>query len=307
DIIDGTVIGHSVLTTYDVVVVSANYRLGRLGFLHGDDETAPGHLGLYDQLFALKWVRDNIHLFGGDRDEITMFGESAGSWSVSAHILSPLSKVLFKRAIMQSGVLMFNRDRPLRSTAEALSKAKDTARELGCDEYDYKWLDCLRAIDDPNVFLEPYEDDLTYDIELMAGAMKGEVMPIFTLDALFPKLNDNFTRKLFHESLIDANEVFLNIDVEKVMQFYLKDIDNENSAQMVETFTAMYTELAHMCHGASSQCIYGKPVRNPQMFSETDYVFSLDVMKMWTNFAKNIKPHEEWPLFLTNKQILCQK
>ncbi|CAG2169441.1 unnamed protein product [Oppiella nova] len=63
----------------------------------------------------------------------------------------------------------------------------------------------------------------------------------------------------------------------------------------------------HMCHGASSQYVYGKPVRYPQMFSETDYGFSLDVMKMWTNFAKNIKLREEWPLFLTNKPNVVPK
>ncbi|CAG2171427.1 unnamed protein product [Oppiella nova] len=102
----------SVLATNDVVVVSVNYRVGPLGFLYGGDETAPGNVDFYDQLLALKWVRDNIHAFGGDRDEITIFGESAGSWSVSAHILSPLSKGLFKRAIMESGALMFNKDRP---------------------------------------------------------------------------------------------------------------------------------------------------------------------------------------------------
>ncbi|CAG2114429.1 unnamed protein product [Medioppia subpectinata] len=84
--------GALMLATNYVVVVTVNYRVGPLGFLYGGDETAPGNAGFYDQLLALKWVRENIHLFGGDRDEITIFGFSAGSWSVSAHILSPLSK-----------------------------------------------------------------------------------------------------------------------------------------------------------------------------------------------------------------------
>ncbi|CAG2178468.1 unnamed protein product, partial [Oppiella nova] len=75
----------SVLATNDVVLVATNYRLGPFGFLYGDREDAPGNVGFYDQLLALKWVRDNIHLFGGDKDQITIFGQSAGSWSVSAH------------------------------------------------------------------------------------------------------------------------------------------------------------------------------------------------------------------------------
>ncbi|CAG2122436.1 unnamed protein product, partial [Medioppia subpectinata] len=82
----------SVLATNYVVVVAVNYRVGPLGFLYGGDQTAPGNVGFYDQLLGLKWVRENIHKFGGDKDQITIFGVSAGSWSVSAHILSPLSK-----------------------------------------------------------------------------------------------------------------------------------------------------------------------------------------------------------------------
>ncbi|CAG2181086.1 unnamed protein product, partial [Oppiella nova] len=145
-------INGSVLATNDVVIVSVNYRLGQLGFLYGGDQAAPGNLGFYDQLLGLKWVRDNIHEFGGDKDQITIFGVSAGGWSVSAHLLSPLSKGLFKRSIIQSGAQMYHKDRPVLGTVEALSKAKETARKLGCDPYDYKWLDCLRAIENPDLF-----------------------------------------------------------------------------------------------------------------------------------------------------------
>ncbi|CAG2181058.1 unnamed protein product, partial [Oppiella nova] len=89
------------ITSNDVVYVAVAYRLGSLGFLYGgDDEETPGNLGLLDQLEGLKWVRENIHLFGGDKDKITIFGESAGSISVSALVLSPLAKGLFARAIL---------------------------------------------------------------------------------------------------------------------------------------------------------------------------------------------------------------
>ncbi|CAG2176929.1 unnamed protein product [Oppiella nova] len=156
-----SVFNASVLSTYGTVVVSVGYRLGRLGFLYGGDDSAPGNVGLYDQQLALKWVRDNIHAFGGDRDQMTVFGESAGSWSISAHILSPLSRGLFKRAIMQSGALMFNKHRSLVTTAEALSKAKQFARQLNCSD-PHKWLDCLRDIKDPNLFSESYDTSNTY-------------------------------------------------------------------------------------------------------------------------------------------------
>ncbi|MFD4432709.1 carboxylesterase/lipase family protein [Nocardia sp. NPDC058497] len=84
-----------------VVMVSINYRLGVSGFAAIDG--APLNRGLHDQLFALRWVRENIAAFGGDPDNVTIFGESAGGMSVAALIAAPQSSGLFRRAIMQSG------------------------------------------------------------------------------------------------------------------------------------------------------------------------------------------------------------
>jgi para-nitrobenzyl esterase len=92
-----------------VVVVSMNYRLGILGFFSHPELTkesphkASGNYGLLDQNAALKWVQQNIAAFGGDPKNVTIFGESAGSFSVSAQMASPLSQGLFQRAIGESG------------------------------------------------------------------------------------------------------------------------------------------------------------------------------------------------------------
>ncbi|XP_068941916.1 pyrethroid hydrolase Ces2e-like isoform X2 [Petaurus breviceps papuanus] len=88
----------------NVVVVNIQYRLGVLGFFSTGDEHAPGNWGFLDQVAALKWVQKNIAHFGGDPGLVTIFGESAGGMSVSSHVLSPMSKGLFHRAIMESGV-----------------------------------------------------------------------------------------------------------------------------------------------------------------------------------------------------------
>ncbi|CAH1962614.1 unnamed protein product [Acanthoscelides obtectus] len=72
----------------NIVVVTINYRLGALGFLTTEDEVIPPNLGLRDQNLALKWVIDNIDLFGGDPGNIVLMGESAGSASVGYHLLS---------------------------------------------------------------------------------------------------------------------------------------------------------------------------------------------------------------------------
>ena len=99
--------GGDLVRNGDAVVVTINYRLGALGFLGHRDLADPdglvGNWGLQDQLAALRWVRDNIAVFGGDPDNVTIFGESAGGFSVATLLGTPAAKGLFRRAIVQSG------------------------------------------------------------------------------------------------------------------------------------------------------------------------------------------------------------
>lgn len=96
------------LMTEDIIVVTINYRVGILGFLRLNDISlgVPGNAGLKDQVLALKWVQTNISSFGGDPNNVTIYGESAGAASVNNHVLSPSSKGLFHKAIMQSGSVL---------------------------------------------------------------------------------------------------------------------------------------------------------------------------------------------------------
>jgi para-nitrobenzyl esterase len=115
-----------------VVVVTVNYRLGIFGFMAHAALTkeSPNHVsgnyGFLDQVAALHWVRENIAGFGGDPNNVTIFGESAGAVSVAAHLVSPLSTGLFHRAILQSPAIL----RKL-YTLEAAEKA--AARAVGND------------------------------------------------------------------------------------------------------------------------------------------------------------------------------
>ncbi|XP_068084714.1 esterase FE4 [Anabrus simplex] len=91
------------LISEGIVYVSINYRLGIFGFLSTEDDVVPGNAGMKDQVLALRWVQQNIAAFGGDPNQVTIFGESAGGASVHYHLLSPMSKGLFRSAIGQSG------------------------------------------------------------------------------------------------------------------------------------------------------------------------------------------------------------
>lgn len=97
----------SLVNDGQVVFVSLNYRVGIFGFFsHPEinaENHAAGNYGIMDQQFALKWVRENIEYFGGDRDNITVFGESAGGASILAHVAAPSSHGLFHKAIIESG------------------------------------------------------------------------------------------------------------------------------------------------------------------------------------------------------------
>src|SRR5580704_16176337 len=129
-----------------VVVVSMNYRLGIFGFFSHPELTkesphhASGNYGLLDQAAALQWVRKNIAAFGGDPQNVTIFGESAGSFSVSALMASPTSKALIHRAIGESGAF-FGRTLSAKPLAESEQDGAKFGASIGADT-----LEKLRAM-----------------------------------------------------------------------------------------------------------------------------------------------------------------
>ncbi|XP_031619767.1 esterase E4-like [Contarinia nasturtii] len=95
-----------ILLDEDIVLVTINYRLGPFGFLSLNTADYSGNMGLKDQLLALKWVNDNIEFFGGNKNSITMFGQSTGASSVHLFTLIPQTQSLYKRAIASSGSML---------------------------------------------------------------------------------------------------------------------------------------------------------------------------------------------------------
>jgi len=142
------------LANQGVVVVSMNYRMGRLGFFAHPALTKEtpgdptGNYGYLDQLAALQWVQRNIAAFGGDAKKVTLFGESAGGGSVMAHMVSRLSRDLFHRAILQSPGVPTARKTVLALTGfnEAEQRASAYAHSLGIEGDDARALAALRAL-----------------------------------------------------------------------------------------------------------------------------------------------------------------
>ncbi|MFO1477123.1 MAG: carboxylesterase family protein [Verrucomicrobiota bacterium] len=135
------------LCKHGVIVVSMNYRLGVFGFLAHPELTeesphhASGNYGLLDQVAALEWVHTNIAAFGGDPNNVTIFGESAGSYSVSALVASPLAAGLFQKAIGESGALFsFN------SRTKSLADSEKTGQEFARSLVGTNSIDALRAL-----------------------------------------------------------------------------------------------------------------------------------------------------------------
>ena len=144
-----------------VIMITIQYRLGVFGYLANDElenessNHTTGNYGLLDQIKALKWVNDNASYFGGDKDNITIAGESAGSSSVSALCTSPLAKGLFKRAIGESSSLVVKvTPHTFRTMEDAKKTGKDILKEFNC-----KNISELRKVDANKLVKTKYRND----------------------------------------------------------------------------------------------------------------------------------------------------
>lgn len=180
--------GSGATRTYDgtalakkgVVLVTINYRLGPLGYLAHPELTdespnhSSGNYGVLDQIAALKWVQKNIAAFGGDPGRVTVFGESAGSWSVNVLVASPLAKGLFHRAIGESGGqfgpgMFLKEDRKSLPSAEKIGVA--FAKACGADS-----IKALRALPAEKI-VDVFNNDVEGKKFRTAPNVDGWVLP----------------------------------------------------------------------------------------------------------------------------------
>ena len=154
--------GSHLADTGDMIVVTVQSRLGAFGFLYAGTDRAPGNQGVHDLVLSLRWIQENIERFGGDPRNVTVFGVSSGSMSISAMILSPLAKGLFQRAIMRSGsvseFLPFSPENSLKKSLQFAERMKcptdnmdgmvDCLQNKTVEELTFKTL----SIDLPSIF-----------------------------------------------------------------------------------------------------------------------------------------------------------
>nr|WLK66395.1 acetylcholinesterase [Eocanthecona furcellata] len=149
----------------DVIVASIQYRVGAFGFLYLEPELAkgsddaPGNMGLWDQALAIRWIKDNIAAFGGDPELITLFGESAGGGSVSIHLISPVTRGLVRRGIMQSGTV--NAPWSYMTGERAIEVGKVLVEDCGCNvtqlaDSPSRVMACLRGVDAKTISVQQW-------------------------------------------------------------------------------------------------------------------------------------------------------
>ena len=312
-------LGHE-LAKKDVVVVSIGYRLNVFGFFkHPEMSDETGNFGLEDEILALKWIQENIEDFGGDPNNVTYFGESAGGAHVSYLAASPEAKGLFKRGIIQSGGYnLFN----WRSIDEAHELAIRTQNISGTiDLNDLKQLDANALLLASRNLYHPYRpfidgkiitDNLAKkyiegsinDVDLMIGSNKNE-------DLLYVEENptlDNFTKRIAEHYPEQVDEILGLLDTSDLRLA----IDHFGSNQettcpsiliarsMAKTGNHVYQYFFTREREGSEKILAYHGAEIPYVFNthdaylptnEDDLKLTDQMMEYWTQFAKKGTPN----------------
>ena len=317
----------------DVIAVSIAYRVGAFGFLHlshlpdGKDYPDAQNLGIMDQMMALKWIHENIAAFGGDPDNVTLFGESAGGDSVTVIPLIEGSHKYFRRVIAQSGTPVLSR-----TVQQSIDDTNEFMSMLGCKSVaDLQKVDVgefVKAIDKafemrigperdgkylPLDSYEAYANGAAKDIDILQGCNKDE-MNFFVLD--------NYDVEAFTEMFSKRwakNSTQLTDEEKALVESFCKDLKGEKHEQLCrlydqiwffaplfrmsenqtkaggKSYTYFFTVEASLPMMKSGHSVELTSVLNhPEMTSFTgrafDETFSKTMRKMWVQFAKTGNP-----------------
>jgi para-nitrobenzyl esterase len=331
----------------DVIVVTIAYRLGVMGFLHlshlpgGKDFPDAQNLGLLDQVKALKWIHENIAAFGGDPDNVTIWGESAGAGSCTMLPLVPGSQQYFHRLIAESGSVNLTR-----SPEEAAQWTDRLMEVLACHTVDdllkvdgEKLLEAASAVLFLHQFperdgrilpadpFEAYANGAAKNIEILVGCNKDEMdffVSSFGLEGWDKWIAE---RKKEKYALLPAEEKALVESYKKDVKGDYYEPDSRLFSQV--WFNAPIIKLSECQTKGGGKCYtyYFTPespdpimkcghaielvivFNHPEMTAETgrafDETFCKTMRKMWVQFAKTGCPSKDWPLYdLKDKKVM---
>ena len=274
-----------------VILVTINYRLGLLGFLSHPElssespDGVSGNYGTCDQIAALQWVHDNIASFGGDPDNITVMGQSAGGASIKNLVISPLSRGLMKRAIIQSAGGLGRFVEPEGDNAAIDAKGKNLMDQAGMTS-----LEMLRNAKAEDIvklmawgFASPHKDGLIIQDTFEEATMNGHLADIdymigCTLDDLTP-MNKQIDAFCYARDSISTHPVY--------QYLFARKLPGSKDGAFHSA------ELWYMFHTLN---------RSWRPFAKADYRLADEMMDYWTNFAKYGNPNgkgkeETWPAF----------
>ena len=317
-------IGHN-LSNKDVVVVSIGYRLNIFGFFkHPNMSKQTGNFGLEDQILSLQWLKENIKYFGGDPNNITIFGESAGGAHISYHLVSPASEGLFEKAIIQSGGYNLVSPYSLLDIQEAYNFAKEATDIISPNNFEaLRNIDSKRLLDvskamgypfhpiiDGNLIekqiLNIYSRGNLNKVDLIIGSNKNEEylyidkeMSLVDLIKQIKERNLDKADKII--SLLDLSDIPLASDRVGTNQltacpsiFIARQMTKSGNKVYQYLFSKQRVNSENILsyHGAEIPYVFGThdaylPTTN------NDLKLTDSMMNYWTQFAKKGNPNSD--------------
>ena len=320
----------------DVILVTVGYRVGLMGFVDfseikgGNAFPDAPNLGLLDQIEALRWVQRNISAFGGDPQNVTVFGESAGGGSVSLLPIIPQAKGLFRRVIAESGsvALTFSKKECRAFTARLLKETKAKSMQDLLDMTERDLMKVNEKINSYNNFPQrdgrlipenpylPFENGETAGVDMMIGTNSDEMN--YWIGEIGGVVPYRFTIPIKFENDL----MLLNAEEKKRVKAFMKSLSGHSMWRMTEFYNEMMFRLPaihqaeeHAQNGGKAYMYYwtvpsALPLRKACHAVELAYVFgNLDetlytgeradetisdmVMQLWTNFARSGDPSAE--------------